>query len=564
MYMFRIMRMAVAAATLLLISATAVAEIPQGYYNDLNGKTQSALKTAACKIINPHTPVSSYNNLPQYFQKTDVYPAGDPKYGLWWDMYSNIPVRVPNFSGLMNREHAFPKSWWGGSESTPAYTDLNHLYPSEAKANQAKSNYPLGMVANASKFNNGVTKVGTAVSGQGGGAQFVFEPDDQYKGDFARTYFYMVTCYQDMSWKYKYMLMDGTYPTLNQWSVDLLLQWHREDPVSQKELDRNEAVYRIQNNRNPFIDFPDLAEYIWGKKMGEPFKVEIPDIPPTEASLITPVQDMYLDFGQVAIGSSVTRSLPVRGQNTTGQVNVSIVRNYRDVFSVEGAGFTNISSALVNSTNGTNVSVTYTPVELGEKTGSLSISGGGLSTVVNIILHGECLPVPQLSTLKALDPSDLTPDSYTANWEAPSSDETVDYYMVTRTRYMPGGTQETEELPAEDTSIEITGFNESESESYYVQSVRLGHRSEPSNVVFVAHSGITGIANVAPLTVEQRPGGITLRCGEPMTGIRVIDMTGRDVTVIASADTELSIDLPRGIYLITTDRHQRPVKAAVQ
>lgn len=77
--------------------------------------------------------------------------------------------------------------------------------------------------------------------------------------------------------------------------------------------------------------------------------------------------------------------------------------------------------------------------------------------------------------------------------------------MVTRTRYMPGGTQETEELPAEDTSIEITGFNESESESYYVQSVRLGHRSEPSNVVFVAHSGITGIANVAPLTVEQRP-----------------------------------------------------------
>lgn len=146
----------------------------------------------------------------------------------------------------------------------------------------------------------------------------------------------MVTCYQDMSWKYKYMLMDGTYPTLNQWSVDLLLQWHREDPVSQKELDRNEAVYRIQNNRNPFIDFPDLAEYIWGKKMGEPFKVEIPDIPPTEASLITPVQDMYLDFGQVAIGSSVTRSLPVRGQNTTGQVNVSIVRNYRDVFSVKG------------------------------------------------------------------------------------------------------------------------------------------------------------------------------------------------------------------------------------
>ncbi|MDE6489907.1 MAG: endonuclease, partial [Muribaculaceae bacterium] len=348
----RVTRMAVVAVTLLMVSAITYAEIPQGYYTDLNGKTQSALKTAACKIINPHTKVSSYQDLPQYFQLTDVYPVGDPRYGQWWDMYGNIPLRLPSFSGL-NREHAFPKSWWGGSETIPAYTDLNHLYPSEAKANQAKSNYPLGMVENASKFDNGVSKVGTAVAGQGGGAAFVFEPDDAYKGDFARTYFYMVTCYQDLSWKYKYMLMDGTYPTLNQWSVDLLLKWHREDPVSQKEMDRNEAVYRIQNNRNPFIDFPDLAEYIWGSKMGEPFQVEIPDVPPTEAILITPVQDMYLDFGQVAIGSSVTRSLPVRGQNTSGQINISVVRNFRDVFSVERAGFTHISPSLLNSTNAT-------------------------------------------------------------------------------------------------------------------------------------------------------------------------------------------------------------------
>lgn len=169
----------------------ASAEVPMAYYRALDGKSDAELKTAAYNIIHNLTPISDYYDLPDYFEVTDVYPNSRR----WWDMYSDIPLYAPSFKGL-NREHSLPKSWWGGSTSVQAYTDLNHLYPSEAAANMAKSNYPLGMVDRTSptKFDNGITTVGFPVAGQGGGAGYVFEPADEYKGDFARTYFYMATC----------------------------------------------------------------------------------------------------------------------------------------------------------------------------------------------------------------------------------------------------------------------------------------------------------------------------------------------------------------------------------
>ena len=160
--------------TLCLIAAgVAGAAIPDGYYSRLDGKSGAELKTAAFQIISPHTKVSSYSNLPRYFQTTDVYPQSMQ----WWDMYSNVTRYAPSFSGL-NREHSLPKSWWkvgNDVEYTPAYTDLFHLYPSDGPANQAKSNYPLGTVniGERLKFDNDVTLVGYPVAGQGGGAQYV-------------------------------------------------------------------------------------------------------------------------------------------------------------------------------------------------------------------------------------------------------------------------------------------------------------------------------------------------------------------------------------------------------
>ena len=157
--------------------SAAIAEIPAGYYNTLNGKKEDDLKTAAYKVIRNLTKISSYSALPQYFKETDVYPGTNR----WWDMYSDIPLYAPSFQGL-NREHSFPKSWWGGTQTVNAYVDLNHLYPSEMAANMAKSNYPLGTVDRSSKvnFDNGISTVGYPVTGQGGGAQYVYEPADEY------------------------------------------------------------------------------------------------------------------------------------------------------------------------------------------------------------------------------------------------------------------------------------------------------------------------------------------------------------------------------------------------
>ena len=126
---------------LVMTSVTAKADIPTGYYNALNGKKDAELKTAAYNIIRNFTSVSSYSNLPSYFRHTDVRPNTN----YWWDMYSDMDVDIfITFGTYMNREHSFPKRWWGSTNATAtnykAYTDLNHLYPGEAKANQAKSN----------------------------------------------------------------------------------------------------------------------------------------------------------------------------------------------------------------------------------------------------------------------------------------------------------------------------------------------------------------------------------------------------------------------------------------
>lgn len=534
----------------------ASAEVPMAYYRALDGKSDAELKTAAYNIIHNLTPISDYYDLPDYFEVTDVYPNSRR----WWDMYSDIPLYAPSFKGL-NREHSLPKSWWGGSTSVQAYTDLNHLYPSEAAANMAKSNYPLGMVDRTSptKFDNGITTVGFPVAGQGGGAGYVFEPADEYKGDFARTYFYMATCYQDYTWKYKYMLVNGTYPTLNQWSVDLLLKWHREDQVSQKELDRNEAVYKFQNNRNPFIDFPELAEYIWGNRKGQIFRLDDATQPSGDPVLITPVQDMSLEFGQVALGKSTTAKLFFRGENLKSDIRVQIYAGDKEMYSIPAK---TIAYRNVNSADGYWLNVTYTPTLLGKHTARILISGGGVTGSRGVELRGECLPVPVLTPCTATAPTDITSTSYVANWEAPA-DETIDYYIVTRTRYTAGSAVTEEEL-AEQTSLLIDDFNESDREAYYVQSVRLGYRSKPSNVVFVDHLGITGVENDEPLAVVALEGAVRILCQSVHTGCRVFDVAGRLVVELPEVSNNTDIPLPLGVYFITTDQSRRPQKVSVR
>ena len=545
-----------ATSLMLCLGAIALnAEAPAGYYSSLNGKSEGALKTAIYNLTRNFTKVSSYSALPTYFQQTDVYPGTRR----WWDMYSDIPLYAPSFSGL-NREHSFPKSWWGGDTNVGAYVDLNHLYPSEAKANTAKSNSPLGEVDRtvSVKFNNGICAVGSPVRSQGGGAAYVFEPDDEYKGDFARTYFYMVTTYQNLTWKYTYMVQQNLYPTLNTWSVNLLMDWHRRDPVSQKEIDRNEAVYKIQNNRNPFIDMPELAEYLWGTKRGDTFSPgSVPVEPVGDPELEAPLKDMEIQFGEVALGNSAESRIFVKAKNITGSLAVTIYSGDRSMFTTTT---TAIAASLACSEDGYWLPVKYTPSAIGTHESKILFENSGFGSRA-VTLRGECLERPVLSPCTATDATDITADSYTANWTAPATD-VIDYFQVNRTRYV-GGSVYTETLVAEDTSLEIVGFNESDSESYTVQSVRLGVLSEPSNVIFVQHAGISGVEAEQPLTVLGFEGMMRFDCATPQTAVRVFNAAGVEMMRLDSVEPGEDIEISGGMYMIITAEHPTPVKVLV-
>lgn len=241
-------------------------QIPDGYYATAEGKTGNDLKNALYLIISSHTALS-YDQLWTAFQNTDKKSNGKV-----WDMYSacNFTFVTDQDDGTQgtdecqkyNREHSFPKSWF--NNATPMYTDIFHLYPTDKKVNSVRSNYPFGNVGSASYTSSNGSKLGPC--SYPGYTGTVFEPIDEYKGDFARSYFYMVTCYHNVVASWNSDMLDGTqFPSFAEWAKNMLLEWNEQDPVSQKEIDRNNVIYNsYQHNRNPFIDHPEYARQIWG------------------------------------------------------------------------------------------------------------------------------------------------------------------------------------------------------------------------------------------------------------------------------------------------------------
>ena len=553
---------------LLSLCATVAADVPHNYYTALDGKKKEALKTAAHEVIRPHT-VVTYNSLfPTQFPKTDVYPELYNGQKRWWEMYSDNVYYVSRGWSGMNREHSFPKSWWGG-DNNEAYTDLFHLYPSESDANMAKSNYPLGEVEDAT-FDNGVTRVGYAVSGQGGGAGKVFEPADEYKGDFARTYFYVVTAYQDFTWKYTYMAQQGDYPTLKPWAVDLLLDWHRRDPVSQKEIDRNEAVYKIQGNRNPFIDFAELAEYIWGSRTSETFYIADQGgaiTPPItgDPELVSPAENSSLDFGQVAIGSTQTIELLVKGVNLSSALSIRVTGTDRAMFTLQGVKDNQIPASKVNSDEGYRLAIRYAPTMLGKHVAAITLYDGGFAAgkTFNVALSAEALEVPQMLPVVATAATDVTDSSYVANWIAP--EQTIDYYIVHRTRYLPSGEVVTSEIIAEESYLLIEDRAADVSESYEVQSVRLGYKSELSNTIQVAKtSSVAALDDSYGLRAISVDGGVVVRCDSEVDSLTVYDISGVMIKQISGVASSMMIDLPSGVYFIVAPHLLRPVKVIIR
>jgi len=268
-------------------------QMPKDYYNAINGKKDAELKTAISKIIlgGQRYDYGSQSEGNHTKAKVDPFTGdtlhreGDPRYGTWsaypftdvqsdgtiWDMYSNIKRYLPINGGSaasMDIEHSFPKSWWGGeSACLSAYCDLHLLNPADHMTNANKSMYPPGVLADSAKVNNGVFFMGQDKTWGG----LAFDVIDEYKGDFARAYFYTATAYEKITWvaDYKKYINNDSYLGFTDHLIEVLLAWHRVDPVSEKEINRHDAVTSIQHNRNAFIEYPELVEYIWGNKKGQ-------------------------------------------------------------------------------------------------------------------------------------------------------------------------------------------------------------------------------------------------------------------------------------------------------
>ncbi len=252
------------------------AQIPAGYYSSAAGKKDAALLQALHTCIQNHT-VINYNALEDYYEPIDFRANGT-----LWDIYSNCEFTMSHankpqsdFCDGWNKEHTVPQSWFG--EASPMKSDLFHVLPTDARVNNLRSNYPYGETESR---NDKVSNGAPYALGHLGSSSFsgfsnigtVYEPDDKYKGDIARIYFYMVARYLDRALTSangaKMFTSSGGTTGLTDYSVALLMKWHRQDPVSQKEINRNDSVYKVQKNRNPFVDYPFLAEYIWGNKKG--------------------------------------------------------------------------------------------------------------------------------------------------------------------------------------------------------------------------------------------------------------------------------------------------------
>ncbi len=317
-----------------LAVATAFAQGPNNsgtYYQNADGKKGAALKTALCGIIYSHTELS-YNALWTAYYTTDKRADGKV-----WDMYSNITNYTlgddqdkGNHSAegdCYNREHSFPKNWFGGSVS-PMYTDLFHLYPTDAFVNGMRSNYPFGETNGESDMSaNGFSKLGSCT--YPGYTGTVFEPNNEYKGDFARTYFYMVTCYENQieNWTVgqQHTLDGNKYPGLQAWQLGMLMKWAQNDPVSEKEINRNNAVKQIQGNRNPFIDYPGLERFVWGdlkdvafsydnySTTGEGGGGDTPDPDPIDPSTTITVDQALTVINGLVAGASTEVDYTVKG-----------------------------------------------------------------------------------------------------------------------------------------------------------------------------------------------------------------------------------------------------------
>lgn len=435
----------------------------QTYYAGADGKSGEAIRSALYDKINSHTTVS-YDNLKYLFKWTDTYNNAGAVID---DIYSECdPAYTESWcSGDCgyNREHSLPKSWF--NEASVLYSDAFHLYPTNCYVNSFRGNLAFGECSGGEKCTtNGVKGKGRRGTStfSSGGVQYtfsdkVYEPDDEFKGDLARSYFYMVTCYMHQNFTYAdggiYMFTYANNTAqLSQYSIDLLLKWHRQDPVSERELVRNEVIYGNttynkcsykQGNRNPFIDYPCLAEYIWGEHQGETLDL---------ATLVSGYDGVGTDCcgsatapaitspkGSIDLGTTDTEHTATKDITITG-INLED-GNLTLALSGANASYFLLAATTVTSaqaTAGYVVTISYAPTAEGTHNATLTISGCGI-TGHSVSLTGKCTDVHTITwiddqgqqttmvetggalTLPTNTPADCSKDRVFVGWTAQSS-----------------------------------------------------------------------------------------------------------------------------------------------
>ncbi len=340
---------------ILLLQINVNAQIPTNYYDSANGMTGYALKTQLSNIITNGHINRGYDNLYNGYETTDSdnYYEND---GTVLDMYSENPNdsdpynythgnnKCGNYSNegdCYNREHLMPQSWFGSS--SPMVSDIHHVVPSDGKVNGQRGHYPLADVSSASWTSQNGSKRGSCANTGYGGT--VFEPIDEFKGDIARIYFYMATRYEDEIGSWENANSDGSDPVLDgssdqvfeDWYLTVLLQWNAQDPVSQRELDRNQAAYNYQGNANPYIDHPEYVQLIWNQTPD----TENPTVPTNLTSSNLSYDSVDLSWtaatdnigvtsykiyqDSVLIGTSATTNFSVTGLSATTTYNFYVV-----------------------------------------------------------------------------------------------------------------------------------------------------------------------------------------------------------------------------------------------
>lgn len=402
------------------------------YYANIDGKATDSndnLRKTLCTIISNGYTTIGYSSLPNSVYAASSNPSdfynGSGSSKTMEDIYSSYPYNSSQDGSSAttcgtgwNKEHTVPQSWFG--KASPMVSDAHHVFPTDIRMNSCRSNYPYGE-NNASKYcsSYGYGHLGTSTfSGYTGQ---VFDPGSKedcggncYRGDIARVYFYMATRYRTTNFTNGTGGTSFTYTNgvadLTDYMKNLMLKWHREDPVSEKELKRNNAIYAHQKNRNPFVDYPCLVEYIWGDKKGETVSLSSlisgytgvgTDCCSSEPTLT--VSSSSVTISPIATSSSTTQTFTVTGANLTG--SISITKN-----SGSSSYITVSPTSITSGYNGTNIiTITYNaPASAGTHTATLTISSTG-ATPVTVNITASCAA------------------SYTATWMADGSQVGTSY-----------------------------------------------------------------------------------------------------------------------------------------